>query len=527
MKRAIQTGLFIILIGCLLITGIPGPDGSVAADCNDEAVVMIYAPWLAASWFDTYGHNNPVNYQITSDIDCLFQPQVRISSPTVSLALKKYTGGVPSKVSTQVQIQVWHMAYDAEREDYCPVDEEPVMDTIVNSALWDNAWHWVTVHDENAILMAEEYYGIVVKCLDSKWVCWGYHTEAMAFEFNFRAGGRECELCEDCGLDETPTIIHMGVLVQGCWAPPITVLTQDGYVHTNGNIVMGGLVTSMGISGEVKCYIDYGFTEELGNEEFVKNVNTVTPPGSYYNWQLSSWIPGSYIYFRARIVETSTGETGYGEIKEVLYPEVIPQISCDVVVNDAWDCTFETVISSIDDVEAVDLVLYYGLNWSCYGEPDSVTMFEDIDVAGVYRWNDITWGIFEPGRTYYYYAEEQTTESVTIVRSETKQFKRYDPNKPAWRNTVENWLAGLWGTADLPEINGWWILAVVVFLLVFFLTTRAKNWKLGLAWGMVAMMVLLYILVSNGLVDPWLVVLLTILAGFIIYKVIFAPVMHK
>jgi hypothetical protein len=64
-------------------------------------------------------------------------------------------------------------------------------------------------------------------------------------------------------------------------------------------------------------------------------------------------------------------------------------------------------------------------------------------------------------------------------------------------------------------------------LIVFFLTTRAKNWRLGLAWGMIAMMVLLYILVSNGLVDPWLVVLLSIVAAYVIYKFVFRPVMHK
>lgn len=523
MKRAIQIGLIVVLIGCFLIPGIPEPR-IVAGDCNPEAVVQIHAPWIGLPWWELYGHYDPVDYVAFSSCwGSVFQAQVRVTKPRVSVYLKKY----PNFPSEEVEITVWHVAWNGEETAWCHIGDDPVISKTISSAGWEsNVWRWVTAVNDNGILSLDEYYSIEIKVLDDdRYIIWASSEDPYYFPFE----GCACNYDPECyGVSDQGCGVHyMGAMVQGCWSPPINVLTQDGYVSQNGNIVMGGLVTSLGTTGTVECYIDYGFTEELGNVKFVKKIDTVTPPGSYYNWQLTSWPGGSLLYFRARIVETESGEVGYGLIKEVFVPTVIPQISCDVVVNDAWNCTFETIINSIDDVEAVDLVLYYGTNWSCMGTPGSVTMFEDVDEAGVFRWDDINWGIFKPGLTYYYYAEEQTTENATIVRSQTKQFKRFDPNIPAWRNWVEDWMAGLWGTADLPEINGWWILAVVVFLLVFFLTTRARNWKLGLAWGMIAMMVLLYVLVANDLVNPWLVVLLSILAAYIVYKFVFAPVMHK
>jgi hypothetical protein len=522
MNRALKVALLAVLIGCFLIPSIPAPY-IAADDCNNEAVVMIHAPWMAAWWYDLYGHNNPVlSITISACKGCLFTPQVRITQPTVSIYLKKYP--YAPGPSANVLMEVWKVAWNAGEGAYCHVGDDPIITKSFSTTGWaTNEWYWVSAYSPTAVLLQDEDYSIEIRPQDGKYVVWGTDDEPRAFPF-------AVYFCYAGGCDGLKTAYghYAGAMVQGCWAPPINVLTQDGYVTQDGNIVMGGLVTQLGTTGTVKAYIDYGFTEELGNEQFIKNVNTVTPPGSYYNWQLTTWPSESYLYFRARIVDTVSGEVDYGEIKEVFMPATIPQISCEVVVNDAWDCTFETVINSIDEVESVDLVLYYGFNWSCYGIPSSVAMFMDVDEPGVFRWNDVNWGIFEPGRTYYYYAEEQEHgTNATIVRSETKQFKRYDPNKPKWRNWVENWLAGLWGTAELPEINGWWMLAIVVFLIVFFLTTRAKNWRLGLAWGMIAMMVLLYVLVSQGLVDPWLVVLLSIVAAYVIYKFAFRPVMHK
>ena len=150
-------------------------------------------------------------------------------------------------------------------------------------------------------------------------------------------------------------------------------------------------------------------------------------------------------------------------------------------------------------------------------------MNEGVTEGGRYTWNSTAFEDFEAGQTYYYYATMVYGNS-TLVRSDIKSFIRYDPNKSAWENWLDNKAQGYLG-GWLPKIDTawlWWGLAAGLALIIFFAVGKKKgNWRIALAWGLVAGFALLYILVAAGLVNPWLVVLLSIVCGFIIYRLIF------
>lgn len=502
--------LAMLLMMALLFALLPG--APVLADCNNEAVVIYHAPWLHLPWYQQYGNYEPLVKVITNYCE-IIDPRVSIFQVTIGVYLKKYQ----YDASASVVISLYRLAPLTDGH-YCNVDL--VLQTTISTTSWATGeWRWVTMHDPDAVMWDDDLYGIEINCTDGKNVVWGYNEDGGAFPENqgrlYYSGG-DCQ-----GVSATPTTNYMGVKIQGCWAPALTVLTQDGYVNSAGYIVMGGLVTSLGVSGTVRAYIDYGMTEDLGNTQFVQNIKGLELDKAYYNWRLSvgGFPPNTYCYFRARI-EDDFGGAGYGEIDTVFIPEIIPQISCRVVANEAWNCTFQTIINSIDNVEAANLVLYYGQNWSCFGTADNVTMHENVTAAGVYNWEDINYGIFDAGESYYFYAEETTTEGVTIVRSDVGQFKRYDINKPGWQNSAGDWVARIFGWVGLPPISGWWILIFGMFLLIFIIGTRAKNWRAGLIWGLIVMCIMMYIMVSNGMVNGWLVVLLSIVAGYALYELV-------
>jgi hypothetical protein len=497
--------IIIILALCL-------PLELVLGACNPDATVI-----YTASWVSQEGDPPPYNQPDSCHVELIVNPQVNVLNPTCKVYLKNYEY---DKADT-VTVELWKIAYVAGSPGhYCN-------DVLLASATYNsggtewNVWHWVKANSVGGgvWMYTDEVYSIRVKATGGL-VRWGYKATPGGFPNCYKSF---CYSGECQGAQGQQASKYYGIWVQGCWSVLPTVITQDGYLDSQGRAVMGGYVPYLGVQSYVNGYIEYGFTEDLGNEQFVRKITDIAGSGGYYAFKLGGLPPGMTLYYRAKIMSASGDFVDYGDIKQVLIPALIPTIDCTVIQNDQWWCIFETIISNTDDVEAVDLRLTYSTQSGCFNSTEQAVMNEGVTEGGRYTWNSTAFELFDPGQTYYYYAEMVYGES-TIVRSDIKSFIRWDPNKSAWENWLDNQAQGYLG-GWIPKIDTawlWWGLAAGLCLIVFFAVSKKKNWKVGCAWGLVSGFVLLYILVAAGLVNPWLVVLLSIVCGFIIYKLIFS-----
>lgn len=98
-------------------------------------------------------------------------------------------------------------------------------------------------------------------------------------------------------------------------------------------------------------------------------------------------------------------------------------------------------------------------------------------------------------------------QEATEVYITSGTFLVYDPNRPDWWN----WLVDKLGI-DLESM--WWIVVAGLLILVWVLAGRQRKPYIGV----IGSALIFIALIVFGIVSPWVVVLVAILAGFIIWK---------
>lgn len=187
-------------------------------------------------------------------------------------------------------------------------------------------------------------------------------------------------------------------------------------------------------------------------------------------------------------------------------------LACDVIQNDMDGVTFASLLAGIasNSTTVYNLTIEYGVNiTACQAGNGTITVATNITDDGTWRTTSTTGTDFDPG-TKYYYRLLLAGNDTTIQYTTTGQFVTYDPDQPPAVNWIITHMA-------IEPGDFWWILAVVGLFAVWAIAA-ATRWP----WvGVIGTAALLTVLIAYGMVNKWVVVLMILIAGWIIFKIVF------
>ena len=219
-------------------------------------------------------------------------------------------------------------------------------------------------------------------------------------------------------------------------------------------------------------------------------------------------------FYRAKGTIKGTGDVVLGDVKSMTRNATLewPYLDCVVDRNCIEGLHFKTTIADIKAEQSFNISVCYGTSAeAAHACNQSVEVATGVTEDSTFR----TTGLgFEPGTRYWYRARAE--DNGLVAYSETKSFIRWDASQPGWSQRTVNWIRdklGLEFTAD------WlWILLVLLLLMPFWLlAARHRAWVVAIIPTFIG----LALLISFGVLTAWIVVLMAILAGWIIFKVVF------
>lgn len=291
-------------------------------------------------------------------------------------------------------------------------------------------------------------------------------------------------------------------------------------VHTTGHAINAdGSVSLQGWADNVGN-LELGF---LCSDDYDQ---VVAGAGTEYVWGTSGWdyqrvpfdyrlvwlVNGQEYYYRA--YASAYSQTWYGSVLNFTRnaDDVPIGLDCNVIVNNMDGVTFESSVVGINSSLGVtyNLSIDYGQDISeCQSSNGTLAVALNVTEDGVWRTLSTTGSDFEGGEKYYYRLVAAGNDS-SFSYSDTRTFIAYDPESPG----IINWFSNLVG---LSTGNFWWIIIALLFALVWILA-GVLRWK----WvGVIGSAVIFVALVTLGIVNPWVVVLVCLVAGWIVFKLVF------
>ena len=313
-----------------------------------------------------------------------------------------------------------------------------------------------------------------------------------------------------CGSDPFWYVaIHDGFWVYGFSTAQVEVVTLGHRQPGDGTIVIEGWAQIYGAT-------TYGFLVS-GSEEAVDDGLGMDYIGGFVDGKT-----GGRIFFDRTVVGSEPDATyyyrAYAEFRDtVYYGEVksfsresqleLPTLTCAVNENSLQRLEFVTTIAGIGVDQNWTISLLFAqeredLNSGALNQ----TVVINATADGAWR-TEV--GSLTPGERYYYRARGVETDS-TLIYSDVGSFVVWDPSQP----DPINWLIGC-GNISLAWL--WWIIALIGFMAVWGLAGAARWPWLGVG----GTFLILGMLIAFGIVSPWVTVLMAIVAGFIIFKMVF------
>lgn len=289
-----------------------------------------------------------------------------------------------------------------------------------------------------------------------------------------------------------------------------TVTTVGSEVRTDGSVWLSGWT-------EVIADMNVGFfmseveeTVEAGAGVRFDCGNTGLDQSRYFFQQRVVSILSDVTYYYRAYAELD-GQYWYGETKSFLRlaSDILPLITCNVHEIDVESVSWETSLVALPAETTWNVSIYYGYDLSeCVSHNYSITVDTDVTADG--NWlTEVPASYFDTGRKYWYQACA-VEELGTTVCSPAQTLVTYNPSQPS----VINWIA----TTFKIDFNWlWWAIIILGLFVVWWIAGYSKWWWLGIIGTGVAMIAL----ISFGYVNAWVVVLLAIVVGWIVFKLVF------
>lgn len=349
----------------------------------------------------------------------------------------------------------------------------------------------VKVSGNNGDIVSEQYGLESLPCISSKEKGLIVSTAAPAWVYT----NRQTNYWIVGGVAKTPQVVTLGYVLESDGS-----ITLKGWTDVVGDMECGFVVSS----NETNITNGQGAWYESGH-------SGISSSKYYFDKRLVSIVSDTTYYFRA--YSRLSGMTWLGNIESFNRnaADVPVNLQCNVIRNTIEGVVFDTAILGTHESVTYNVTIYYGEDLlTCTTGNLSIEVATDVT-------NDTSWQttagcgtLFEAGTKYFYRAGADGDDS-SLSYSEIHSFIAYDQNQPGLINKLSQLF-------NLPFNTLWWILIIILLFVVWAFAAWRKWWWLGILGTMVAMIAL----ITFGFVNAWVVVLLIICAGYIIFKVIFA-----
>ena len=289
------------------------------------------------------------------------------------------------------------------------------------------------------------------------------------------------------------------------------VVTIGAEIRTDGSVWLSGWTDVFG--DEMECGFLLSETESVVDAGAgLRLVHGEVDPDEtryFFDHRVVSILSDVTYYYRAW--SELNGSYFYGAVKSFqrLASDILPELNCQIITNTVDLVEFETSIIGIPDETSWNLTLYYGRSISeCWSHNYSEQIELNVTEDGVF-YVEMSGTDFDYGAKYWYYACGEESEGSTVC-SPTRSFVVYDPDQP----TFMNWITGWTG---ISFSNMWWVIILVALFVIWLIAAKTRWWWMGVIGTGVAMVAL----ITYGYVNAWVVVLLCIIVGWIIFKLVF------
>lgn len=350
---------------------------------------------------------------------------------------------------------------------------------------------------------------------DVQYVIWMYQTpgEGMCRMMNGEAPG----CCSGPTMGywwNVNTSYHVGSVMDywlvGHQVYEPNVMTVGYVLETDGSISLEGWSD---VVGNMECGffvsdVEADVTAGQG-VRYIAGESGLEVSRYYFDYRIVRMVSDVVYYYRA-YAETQ-GQMWFGAVKNFTRAtgDVAVGLVCEVLTNDIDGVEFNTVLMGSHDGVIYDIDIYYA-------ETVELLQSHNFSVAVVVGASaDGTWRTvtdsddWESGARYYYRARGEGDDS-SIGYSPTRWFTRYDATQPPAVNWLVRWF-------NISFESMWWALAVVLLLVVWVIAGMNRWWWMGV----IGTAIILIALVTFGFVSPWVVVLLALIAGWIVFKIVF------
>ena len=284
----------------------------------------------------------------------------------------------------------------------------------------------------------------------------------------------------------------------GGWSQP-----GDGSVVLEGWCDVYGYTTTGFIWDEISANVTAGRGTEVFGGTFDPRGGAV----AYFNGRaFGSRLDTQYFY---RAFAEVLGVRYYGDVESFTRVSVdeLPTITVAVTQNDIEGVEFTITVVGIQGGQLWDLGMVYGKTLcQVRAGASNITVTQNVTVDGPYS---ILLTDLDAGYRYYFKARGDE-HGGTIIFSQTDSVVVYDASQPRWIN----WFGG-WTGATGGQI--WWWFAALALALVWLVAGVTRWWWLGVVLTFLLIGVLIYF----GMLSPWVVVLMSLIGGWIVFKVVF------
>lgn len=310
---------------------------------------------------------------------------------------------------------------------------------------------------------------------------------------------------------------HMDYLVKGYATVDPQVDTIGHVINLDGSVTVRGVVENLG-NMEAGFYVDPDYDVVAAGT------------GIEYEWGTTGYAPGRVpIDYRLTQISTNVtyyycayakawSNTWYGSVKNFTrgYPDFPILLTCSVTSNTIDGVQFESAAGGLVDGVTYNLSIEYGRNVSdCHAVNGSIAVATGVTEDGVWQTISETGDDFEGGLTYFYRLAAYGDDD-SISYSTTQQFVPWDQDEVPGIMRIILWINDTLGSS-LEPAQFWWLLIALAFGLVWILAAYTR-WK----WlGVIGSALIFIALVAFSKVPIWIVILAVLIAGWIIFKLVF------
>lgn len=195
-------------------------------------------------------------------------------------------------------------------------------------------------------------------------------------------------------------------------------------------------------------------------------------------------------------------------------------VDSQVVGNDQNGIDFDTTVMGTVSGVSYNLTICYGTTMvAVEGCNSTLSVATGVTSDGSHTTHRALGALFDEGTSYYYRAMCSGNDS-SVAYGMSRQFTAYDSSIPDWLNRLIAWLnetfPGLFGGNVEPTTISWWI-AIALFALAWLAAGLFRK-----AWvGVFISGLVILGLWALGMLSGWAIVLIVIIAGFIIFRLVF------